>query len=211
MLPDSPVPPDSPVLLVVCTGNVCRSPIAAGLLQAGLAQRLGPAAGGFRVRSAGTQGWVGRPMEPFAAQALRELGVEQGRHVGQQLTADLVSTADLVLCASREHRAAAVTLHPRAAGRTFTIRELDRLLAGATSGGVTSADPRAAGTLAAAVRALAAVAGSRRGLVASAPGEDDLPDPLGRPLAAFQDCAWAVQAALAHPLDLLAAAVGPAD
>ncbi|MEO8284563.1 MAG: hypothetical protein ABI568_14370, partial [Pseudarthrobacter sp.] len=51
-------------ILTVCTGNICRSPVAERLLQAGLEQ-VKP--GAFRVRSAGTRAMVGDPVQPLSA------------------------------------------------------------------------------------------------------------------------------------------------
>src|SRR5438128_596932 len=60
--------------LMVCTGNICRSPMAERLAVAGIAQRLGADASRFEVTSAGTFGLEGNEMEPFAAQVLGDLG-----------------------------------------------------------------------------------------------------------------------------------------
>lgn len=191
----------SVTVLVVCTGNVCRSPIAERLLEAGLRERFGAqTAQQVSVGSAGTAAWVGEPMQPGASQALAELGVDAGGHAGRLLTADLVAQADLVLCAERAHRAAVVRLQPRATRRTFTLRELGALLAGVPAGDV-------AGTgLPGALPSLVAVAAGRRGLVPVDAAAADLPDPMGRPLPAFQACARTIAQALDPAIDLLAAA-----
>src|SRR5674536_371885 len=60
--------PDRFSILFVCTGNICRSPVAEYLTQAALSIRLGPAAGQVLVTSAGTWGHEGAAMEPFALQ-----------------------------------------------------------------------------------------------------------------------------------------------
>ena len=62
----------SPVrILTVCTGNICRSPVAERLLQAGLDQVL---PGGFEVPSAGTRAMVGDPIQPLSADIVRTFG-----------------------------------------------------------------------------------------------------------------------------------------
>jgi len=53
-------------VLHVCTGNICRSPMAEHLMRAGLQQRLGGGAAAFEVASAGTMGFAGEPMQPYA-------------------------------------------------------------------------------------------------------------------------------------------------
>lgn len=185
-------------ILFVCTGNICRSPVAERLTAHGLRVRLGDDADRFDVRSAGTWGYTGSPMEEHAATALREHGAEPDGFRARELEPDMVRQSDLVLAATREHRAAVVTLHPRAAAHTFTIREFDRLLAPVGPAGLPTDDP--AERAAAVVRSAAA----NRGLVPAVdPRLDDVPDPYGAPLQAFRNMAATVAAALERPLDLL--------
>lgn len=185
--------------LVVCTGNICRSPMAERLIVAGLAERLGPAASRFEVTSAGTYGLVGCAMEPFAAQVLAELGGDPEGFRARRLDTELVAAADLVTTATLEHRAIAVGLHPRAAARTFTIRELARLLAAVDLDELPAGDPveRA--------RALVTAAASRRGYVPPPTrGADDIADPYGAPLEAYRRSGALLVEALRAPLDAIA-------
>lgn len=189
-------------VLHVCTGNICRSPIAEGLTRSGLQARLGGGAERFLVESAGTWGHSGSPMEPHALTVLAALGVDGGAFRARELVAEHVVAADLVLAATREHRAAAVVLQPRAAARTFTLREFARLTAAVDPASLADGDPveRA--------RALVRAAAAQRGLVPPAsPRDDDVADPYHAPETAFRACAALVQQALQGPLDLLA---GPA-
>lgn len=112
-------------ILIVCTGNICRSPLAEQLLRARLAEA------GIRaeILSAGTQAMVGNPMEPEAAALAVQLGAVPAPHVARQLTEPLIASADLVLTATREHRAEVVTLHPRASRYAFTLPQFARLAA----------------------------------------------------------------------------------
>lgn len=184
-------------VLVVCTGNICRSPMAEHLLRAGLAAR---GVEGVEVSSAGTHGLVGEPIQPHAAAALGAVDASAFR--ARRLTAELVAEADLVLAASREHRAAAVTLVPRAASRAFTLRELDRLLSAVDPGELPS-DP--------ALRpaALVVAAGRQRGLVRpDRPEDDDITDPYGGPAEGYPPTARLIEATLQRLLDLLAPPVG---
>lgn len=152
-------------ILVVCVGNVCRSPLAHHLLAA----RLDPAR--FEVASAGTHALVGEPMDPPALAELRRLGGDADGFVARRLTADLVTGADLVLAATRRVRGDVVTSAPAALKRAFTLREL-ALLVGSdevTSGASSPAE-------------LVARAASWRGTVAAGLDDElDLPDPIGRP------------------------------
>jgi protein-tyrosine phosphatase len=189
-------------LLHVCTGNICRSPMAERLTRAGLEQRLGGAADRFVVESAGTWGHSGSPMEPPALSTLASFGVSGDDFRARELVAEHVAGADLVLAATREHRAAVVVLHPRAARRTFTLREFTRLVAGVDPAQLSAVDPvRRA-------RELVDLAAGRRGLVPpDAPRNDDLADPYQEPEHAFAVCARLIAESLQRPLDLIAPAV----
>ena len=188
-------------VLHVCTGNICRSPMAERMTRAGLEQRLGADAERFVVESAGTWGHSGAPMEPFALSTLQASGVDGSDFRARELVAEHVAGADLVVTATREHRAAAVVLHPRAAGRTFTLREFARLAAAVDPTALPASDPveRA--------RELVRAAAGKRGLVPPAsPRDDDLADPYQGPERGFAVCADLVQRTLTGPLDLLAGA-----
>jgi protein-tyrosine phosphatase len=109
-------------VLVVCTGNICRSPAGERLLRHAL-----PAAA-IEVSSAGTHGVVGHPIEPSMARLLTADGVDASGFVARRLTERLVRGADLVLTMQTGHRSAVVQTHPQALGRTFTLREFAHLL-----------------------------------------------------------------------------------
>jgi protein-tyrosine-phosphatase len=116
-------------ILVVCVGNLCRSPLAERLIRARLDAALGSAADRFTVGSAGTEAAVGEPMAPRAAEVARDLGADPDGCTARQLTAELVADADLVLAAGREQRAEVVRLHPPAHRYAFTLLEFARLVA----------------------------------------------------------------------------------
>jgi protein-tyrosine phosphatase len=186
-------------ILHVCTGNICRSPMAERLTTSGLRERFGADAERFVVESAGTWGHSGSPMEPHALTILNGFGVDGADFRARELVAEHVAGADLVLTATREHRAAAVVLQPRAAARTFTLREFARLVGAVDPAQLTAADPvERAGEL---VRAAAA----NRGLIPpDAPKDDDLADPYQGPEHGFAVCGDLVRASLQRPLDLIA-------
>lgn len=116
----------APVVLTVCTGNVCRSPLVERLLQQRFDVLRGP--GTVRVRSAGTGALAGHAMDARSAAILSELGGEPAGFVARGLTTGMVSQASLVLTATREHRSQVVRLQPRALRYTFTVREFATLL-----------------------------------------------------------------------------------
>ncbi len=187
-------------VLHVCTGNICRSPMAEHLMREGLRGRLGPGADRFVIESAGTWGHTGSSMESYAMTTLASYDVDGSAFSARELMAEHVVAANLILGATREHRAAAVVLHPRAAARTFTLREFGRLTAAVDPQTLPTGDPveRA--------RALVKAAAANRGLVPpDSPRDDDLDDPYQAPASAFTTCGALVHATLQGPLDLIAA------
>jgi protein-tyrosine phosphatase len=99
------------VILFVCTGNTCRSPMAAALCRKLLAERLqcAPeklAEHGYLVISAGMAAFPGDRAAPEAVQAVQELGADLSNHLSTPLTADLVLQADYLLAMTSGHQAA---------------------------------------------------------------------------------------------------------
>ncbi|MEV7648978.1 low molecular weight phosphatase family protein [Arthrobacter sp. NPDC089319] len=112
-------------ILTVCTGNVCRSPMAERLLQSRLdAVRSGM----FEVSSAGIQALAGAPMDARAAGLLHVFGGASDGFVARHLTEQHLADPALVLAMSTEHRDRVLKLAPRLLKRTFTVRELARML-----------------------------------------------------------------------------------
>ncbi|TFD63148.1 low molecular weight phosphatase family protein [Cryobacterium suzukii] len=161
-------------ILTVCSGNICRSPMAEQLLRAGLAQWPH-----VSVASSGTIGLTGERMTEQAAALSHQFGGDPSGHVARKLTAQQINAANLVFAMSREHRRAVAELVPRAVRYTFTIREFARLI-----GGVTESDLGAAAALpvhdaTARFCTLRDLAASQRGVVALAAlaEDDDVVDP----------------------------------
>ena len=149
-------------ILVVCTGNICRSPAAAALLRA---RSVGF---GIEVASVGTAAVVGHPIHPLTAAALAQVGVEDLNHRARQLSLADVAGAHLVLTAERRHRVAVIEADPTAVRRTFTIAEFARLAEAVEHAA-------AAGTPADWIEAVASIRGAKR---PSTPVLDDLADPV---------------------------------
>jgi protein-tyrosine phosphatase len=167
-------------ILVVCTGNVCRSPMAEGFLRTALDRRMGERAPA--VASAGTIGWEGSAAMPETVSAARERGVDVSEHVARRLLPAMVESADLVLCMAREHADLVVRSAPTAAAKIFTLKELVRVLEELPVGA--RADLRERVSDAAAARA-----GGFRGN----PLDDDVIDPLGLPLDSYRAVAWELE------------------
>jgi protein-tyrosine phosphatase len=96
------------MIVFVCTGNTCRSPLAEALFKTLLAERLGCrpeelADYGFLVRSAGLAAYKGCPATPEAVEAARELGADLSEHRSQPLTGKLASQADNLIAMTRSH------------------------------------------------------------------------------------------------------------
>lgn len=125
------------VLLTVCEGNICRSPLAAQLLRAQL-----PSIMWERVESAGLGAVVGAPMDEIAAALSAQLGGAPDGHVARQLTTELVSEADVILTMTQQQRDVAVSRHPRGLRKTFTLAEFGKLL-NIVETDETTASPRA--------------------------------------------------------------------
>jgi protein-tyrosine phosphatase len=145
-------------VLVVCTGNLCRSVAAEQLLRAALPMR------DVELMSAGTHATPGRPGHPLTLQAVEAAGLAPSGHEAQRLVPEAVAVADLVLTATRDHRRAVVEADPTAAPRTFTVLEFARLVAWA---------PGPAGSL---VELRDRAAAGRTAAPATA--DDDLDDPV---------------------------------
>jgi protein-tyrosine phosphatase len=150
-------------VLVVCEGNLCRSPLAERLL------RLRLADSGVRVASAGVHAVVGAPMDASAAAELTRLGGDPSGFEARQLTASMATEADLVLAATRALRGRVVAAAPAALKRTFTLLELAALLEAPPWGNL---DADRLDTLARAADWRSSVSGLGRDL--------DVPDPIGR-------------------------------
>lgn len=178
---DSPSGPMARIL-VVCTGNVCRSPVAEGFLRSALQGRFGDEAP--LVASAGTAGWEGEPAMRETVLAAAERGVEISGHIARRLLKEHIEASDLVIAMAGEHRDTVTGSMPEAAARTFTLKELVRLLEGLTANEQGS-EP--AGTL---VRRIVGADALRRAGFPGNPGDEDIADPLGLPLESYRAVAW---------------------
>jgi RpiB/LacA/LacB family sugar-phosphate isomerase len=110
-------------ILFVCTGNVCRSPMAEGLFRHAVKGR-----GDFCVLSAGVGAIEGQPPSAYAIQALRELGIDISQQRSRMLTAELVNQADYIFGMTHGHVDAINLLYPQAVEKTFLLREFDDTL-----------------------------------------------------------------------------------
>jgi len=110
-------------ILFICTGNVCRSPMAEALFRRATAGR-----GDFRVLSAGLGAVDGQPPTQHSVTAMRELGVDISAQRSRALTANLLQQADYVFGMTHGHVDTIGLLYPAAAEKTFLLREFDESL-----------------------------------------------------------------------------------
>jgi len=109
-------------ILLVCTGNICRSPMAEQMLR----QKLKDS-NHIVVDSAGVFAMEGKDMPDEAASSLLKNNYAPSKHKAKQLTAELVDSADLILTAEQDHRSDVVRTSPRANRYTFTFKEFANL------------------------------------------------------------------------------------
>ncbi len=105
-------------VLLVCTGNICRSPLAEALLVRTLKER---GIERVTVTSAGTGAWDGAPVSEGAYLVGLERGLDLSGHRARLLTRELVDQADLILTMARHHRARVDELGGE--GRVFVLGE----------------------------------------------------------------------------------------
>jgi RpiB/LacA/LacB family sugar-phosphate isomerase len=110
-------------ILFICTGNVCRSPMAEGIFRHAVKGR-----GDYRVASAGLGAMEGQPPSTYAVQALKELGIDISGQRSRMLSPELVEHADYIFGMTHSHIDTVMMLYPMAAEKTFLLREFDETL-----------------------------------------------------------------------------------
>ena len=168
-------------VLTVCTGNICRSPLAELHLRRGL-----DGLDGVSVASAGTMAVDGEQMPEQARALARSIGLEPDDHRARYLTEGEVSGSQLIIALAREHRRSVVSMHPRASRYTFTLREAARLARDVTEDDL---DAGAGVTVPERLQAFVELLASRRGTVETPndPLDDDVVDPYRRSDKVFEE------------------------
>ena len=114
------------LFLFVCSGNTCRSPMAAAIANAEIATRLripyeALETVNVRALSAGVSARVGAPLTPEAAEVLHSLSVPAKPHAARNLTLELATEAELIFCMTSAHRKAVIEMLPSVAGKTYCL------------------------------------------------------------------------------------------
>ena len=174
------------LVLFVCTGNICRSPVGEQLFRARADEvardRFGltDASAMLQVESAGVYAREGDRMTGQAADLSLRFGADPARHASKRLTERHLEDAGLVLGATRDHRREIVSMFPRVSRRAFTITEFARLFENLVS------DAAAVDAVRAQLGAdfgpvVVAAVSARRGLVRpDRASDDDVVDPYRR-------------------------------
>ena len=105
-------------ILVLCIGNICRSPIAEALLRQQFPDTT--------ISSAGLGALVGYPADPLSIEVSAEQGVDLSAHRARQLSSWMCQAADLILVMEQRHKVEVEQLHPLVRGKVFRLGELGK-------------------------------------------------------------------------------------
>jgi protein-tyrosine phosphatase len=164
-------------ILIVCTGNICRSPFIERLLRHEIDELSPGSSRGIITASAGTGALAGSAMDRQAAAQLVAHGGDPTGFRARDLTPAMIAESDLVLTATRGHRGKVALMSPKVLRRVFTFRDFADLVGGmdALTERVAAADPRAW------VRQVTEKAAASRGLKPPlVPDLADITDPYRR-------------------------------
>lgn len=104
-------------ILVVCVGNICRSPTAECLLH----NKLHPQ--GFTVSSAGLSALVDHPMDKTALEVLQQNNHDWSEHKARQISREIIQANELILVMEKGHLKAITDMAPEARGKTFLLTQ----------------------------------------------------------------------------------------
>ncbi len=103
-------------VLIVCVGNICRSPMAEAMLRAKIRHRPG-----FQVSSAGVGALVGHPADPMAVELMAARGIDITGHRARQVTPEMLAAVDLVLVMEKGHQDEVHRMAPQSRGKVHRL------------------------------------------------------------------------------------------
>jgi protein-tyrosine phosphatase len=192
-------------VLVVCTANIARSPLAEAMVRRRWSAPDASDGEVVRVASAGTRARTNSPPASGSVELARQRGLDITGHLSRPVTPAAVVDADLILTMSERQRAVCSKLATGAASRTFTFREFVRLLDHLDRTGVEVVPATEDGEVAGPARRLAALRDAAHRARASAsrgPDPEDVTDPIQKP--------WDEWLLLGDDLDALVGRLGDA-
>lgn len=104
-------------ILIVCTGNICRSPMAEALMR----RQMDESGRTVQVRSAGVGALEDQPADPPTQALMRARGIDLSAHRARQVTPALARWADLILVMESYQREALLDIDPTARGKTYLL------------------------------------------------------------------------------------------
>jgi len=104
-------------ILLVCTGNTCRSPMAEGFLKRAWGMR------GIKVHSAGINTISGLKPTEFAVRAMKKYDIDISGHLSSPLTEEMIKRADLILTMESRHKEKICEISPSTKDRVFLLKE----------------------------------------------------------------------------------------
>ena len=192
-----------PRILTVCTGNICRSPLAEALLR----QRLSDLP--VEVHSAGTHALVGHGMTTQTLELAAHAGVDPAiaqAHRARYLVEPMLNEADLVLTMTREHRDVVLQMTPGKLRQVVPLREFARLAEAVPDERILAAAAEGDPVPSERVRlAVASVAGTR---TAAATADDDVVDPFRQSSKVYEQAAAELLPAVAQVERVIRLALG---